>query len=228
LQQFGDRVGAYLAPMDDRYPATDDQQSVRLGYSYPDATELNRWLPLITRRLTASTSGPARSCRWGTQNHIFAPAPGDLPCLVSNPDPISGSWGDIWGVLPHPGDSVHYSAGLAGLTAIGGAATLPGSGVLWLTARLLLDGAGGCSACTADRPRLVPVRLRSRPRRPCARPARPAPARRAAGHRAGKPRRPAWARTCATRRARTRLVPPRPAGQAGHVPSCSARPSAPA
>jgi hypothetical protein len=37
---------------------------------------------------------------------------------------------------------VHYSAGLAGLAAIGGAATLPGSGVLWLTARLLLDGAG--------------------------------------------------------------------------------------
>ena len=37
---------------------------------------------------------------------------------------------------------MHYSAGLAGLAAIGGAATLPGSGVLWLTARLLLDGAG--------------------------------------------------------------------------------------
>ena len=40
------------------------------------------------------------------------------------------------------GDSVHYSAGLVGLGAIGGAATLPGSGVLWLMARLLLDGAG--------------------------------------------------------------------------------------
>ena len=37
---------------------------------------------------------------------------------------------------------MHYSAGLAGLTAIGGAAALPGSGVLWLAARLLLDGAG--------------------------------------------------------------------------------------
>jgi len=37
---------------------------------------------------------------------------------------------------------VHYSAGLAGLAAVGGAATVPGSGVLWLTARLLLDGAG--------------------------------------------------------------------------------------
>ena len=37
---------------------------------------------------------------------------------------------------------MHYSAGLAGLTAVGGAAALPGSGVLWLAARLLLDGAG--------------------------------------------------------------------------------------
>jgi hypothetical protein len=31
---------------------------------------------------------------------------------------------------------------LAGITAVGGAAALPGSGMLWLTARLLLDGAG--------------------------------------------------------------------------------------
>lgn len=37
---------------------------------------------------------------------------------------------------------MHYSAGLAGLTAVGGAAALPGSGALWLAARLLLDGAG--------------------------------------------------------------------------------------
>ena len=37
---------------------------------------------------------------------------------------------------------MHYSAGLAGLTAIGAATTLPGNGPLWLTARLLLDGAG--------------------------------------------------------------------------------------
>lgn len=37
---------------------------------------------------------------------------------------------------------MHYSAGLTGLTAIGGAAALPGSGALWLAVRLLLDGAG--------------------------------------------------------------------------------------
>jgi hypothetical protein len=48
LQRFANRVGAYLALMDDRYPATDDQQSVHLTYVYPDATrDLNRWLPLV-------------------------------------------------------------------------------------------------------------------------------------------------------------------------------------
>jgi hypothetical protein len=48
LQRFGNRVTAYLALMDDRYPATDEQQSVRLVYPYPDAVQdLNRWLPLV-------------------------------------------------------------------------------------------------------------------------------------------------------------------------------------
>jgi len=47
LQRFGNRVAAYLALMDDRYPATDDHQSVRLDYSYPNTPELNRWLPLV-------------------------------------------------------------------------------------------------------------------------------------------------------------------------------------
>jgi hypothetical protein len=40
--------GAYLALMDDRYPATDDHQSVHLDYPYPDVPrDLNRWLPLV-------------------------------------------------------------------------------------------------------------------------------------------------------------------------------------
>src|SRR5437667_6843789 len=48
LQRFGNRVVAYLALMDDRYPSTTDHQSVHLDYSYPDAaSELNRWLPLV-------------------------------------------------------------------------------------------------------------------------------------------------------------------------------------
>jgi len=45
LQRFTNRVGVYLSLMDDRYPATDDHQSVHLDYSYPE--HLNRWLPLV-------------------------------------------------------------------------------------------------------------------------------------------------------------------------------------
>jgi len=48
LQRFGNRVTAYLALMDDRYPSTDEHQSVHLDYPYPDAQQdLNRWLPLV-------------------------------------------------------------------------------------------------------------------------------------------------------------------------------------
>jgi Domain of unknown function (DUF4389) len=48
LQRFSNRVGAYLALMDDHYPSTDDHQSVHLDYPYPDAArDLNRWLPLV-------------------------------------------------------------------------------------------------------------------------------------------------------------------------------------
>jgi len=48
LQRFTNRVGIYLALMDDRYPSTDDHQSVHLDYEYPDAQrDLNRWLPLV-------------------------------------------------------------------------------------------------------------------------------------------------------------------------------------
>src|SRR5262249_50668819 len=48
LQRFTNRVGVYLALMSDRYPSTDDRQSVHLDYLYPDAArDLNRWLPLV-------------------------------------------------------------------------------------------------------------------------------------------------------------------------------------
>jgi Domain of unknown function (DUF4389) len=48
LQRFGSRVSAYLALMDDRYPSTDEHQSVHLDYAYPDVAEnLNRLLPLV-------------------------------------------------------------------------------------------------------------------------------------------------------------------------------------
>jgi Domain of unknown function (DUF4389) len=48
LLRFSNRVGVYLALMDDHYPSTDEQQSVHLDFSYPDARGgLNRWLPLV-------------------------------------------------------------------------------------------------------------------------------------------------------------------------------------
>ena len=48
LLRFANRVGAYLALMDDRYPSTDEQQAVHLDFAYPDVRqELGRWLPLV-------------------------------------------------------------------------------------------------------------------------------------------------------------------------------------
>ena len=48
LYRFVNRVSTYLALMGDRYPATDEHQSVHLDYHYPDASsDLNRWLPLV-------------------------------------------------------------------------------------------------------------------------------------------------------------------------------------
>jgi Domain of unknown function (DUF4389) len=48
LLRFTNRVGTYMALMNDRYPSTDERQWVRLDLPYPDAKhELNRWLPLV-------------------------------------------------------------------------------------------------------------------------------------------------------------------------------------
>src|SRR2546423_13086426 len=48
LLRFSNRIGVYLALMDDRYPSTDEGQSVALDFPYPDAKQdLNRWLPLV-------------------------------------------------------------------------------------------------------------------------------------------------------------------------------------
>jgi hypothetical protein len=48
LLRFTNRVIVYLALMDDRYPSTDEEQSVRLDIPFPDAEQdLSRWLPLV-------------------------------------------------------------------------------------------------------------------------------------------------------------------------------------
>ncbi len=48
LLRFSNRVTVYVALVDDRYPSTDEEQSVHLDFPYPDVPqELNRWLPLV-------------------------------------------------------------------------------------------------------------------------------------------------------------------------------------
>src|SRR3954464_11471194 len=49
LQRFSNRVVVFVALMDDRYPSTDERQSIRLDYPYPytEGRRLNRWLPLV-------------------------------------------------------------------------------------------------------------------------------------------------------------------------------------
>lgn len=48
LNRFVTRVGAYFFLLTDKYPSTEDKQSVRLDTAYPDARkDLNRWLPLV-------------------------------------------------------------------------------------------------------------------------------------------------------------------------------------
>ena len=48
FQRLSNRVCVYLLLMDDRYPSTDEEQGVHLGYSYPDVkSDLGRGMPLV-------------------------------------------------------------------------------------------------------------------------------------------------------------------------------------
>jgi len=47
MLRFSNRVTAYLALLDDRYPSTDEEQSVHLDFAYPEVRQMNRWLPLV-------------------------------------------------------------------------------------------------------------------------------------------------------------------------------------
>ncbi len=47
LTRFATRCWAYLALLRDEYPSTDEEQAVHLEIPYPDAWELNRYLPLV-------------------------------------------------------------------------------------------------------------------------------------------------------------------------------------
>jgi len=48
ITKFAYRIAAYVLLMRDDYPATDDDQSVRLTVPYPDVEQdLKRWMPLV-------------------------------------------------------------------------------------------------------------------------------------------------------------------------------------
>ena len=48
ILRFANRVTVYLLLMDDRYPSTDEPQSVRLDFPYPDAErDLERGMPIV-------------------------------------------------------------------------------------------------------------------------------------------------------------------------------------
>lgn len=48
LNRFSNRVGAYLGLLTDRYPSTEEEQSVHLDLEYPSVEQdLSRWMPLV-------------------------------------------------------------------------------------------------------------------------------------------------------------------------------------
>lgn len=48
ILRFGNRIGIYLSLMDDRYPSTDEQQSVHLDFPYPNVeNDLGRGMPIV-------------------------------------------------------------------------------------------------------------------------------------------------------------------------------------
>ncbi len=47
LTRFANRIGVYVALMDDEYPSTDEMQAVHLDLPYPDVERLERGLPLV-------------------------------------------------------------------------------------------------------------------------------------------------------------------------------------
>jgi hypothetical protein len=47
LSRFLARVWAYATLLRDEYPSTDEEQAVHLDFSYPDAKQLSRGLPLV-------------------------------------------------------------------------------------------------------------------------------------------------------------------------------------
>jgi hypothetical protein len=56
LTRFSNRIGIYVALMDDEYPSTDEHQAVHLDFPYPDVERLERGLPLVKWLLAIPTT----------------------------------------------------------------------------------------------------------------------------------------------------------------------------
>ena len=80
LQRFANRVGVYLALMDDRYPSTDDHQAVHLDYTYPDVDAGPE--PLAAAGEVAAGHSRTTSC-WrssGSRHSWQSSSPGSPSC----------------------------------------------------------------------------------------------------------------------------------------------------
>jgi hypothetical protein len=74
LTRFNNRIAVYFAPMDDRYPSTDEEQAVHLDFPYPDAehdlrapaaTRPSACRPNARRRQGGPKLGPSLGCSSG-------------------------------------------------------------------------------------------------------------------------------------------------------------------
>ena len=68
--RFEARIFAYVSLLTDQYPSTDAGQTVRLDLDYPDAEQLNRFLPIVKWLLLI----PTTSCWWCSRSSLSWPS----------------------------------------------------------------------------------------------------------------------------------------------------------
>ena len=85
LMRFSNRIGAYLALLDDRYPSTDDDQAVALVYVYPDASSDERAREPADYRLRLWLRSVPRLCLPSAPAGVPHPARGLAPAPWRSP-----------------------------------------------------------------------------------------------------------------------------------------------
>ena len=92
LTRFQFRVAAYLDVLTDRYPSTDEEQSVHLELDYPEADQLNRFLPIIKWLLLIPHSSSVQYCSPSPSSPSSSPgSPSCCPADTHDPSSISSS-----------------------------------------------------------------------------------------------------------------------------------------